>query len=115
MDTSLKEIIEYMKELIVDFSSINKRMLEMAPGMTVQMEGLINLPQEEVLKAIDQLSESIPEEDREDVLVNFCKALEGAKKYCDETKWRLDRRVHKEGEDRTKPKFKSFCRRKGEW
>lgn len=113
--SNIQSLTKRLAQLMLDLIQNEKEMHQMAPGMAAYLEPLFNVPPEDVEKAVGDMVERIPEDKREALLEDFCKHLEGAKDRQEFTRWRIDSRVQPEGEERVKPPFKSFCKRKGEW
>lgn len=118
--SDIQSLTTRLAQLMIDMIKNEKEMRQMAPGMAAFLEPLFNVPPEEVERAITEMvkkmeTDGVPEDQREKLLTEFCEHLESAREGQEFTRWRIDSRVQKEGEERVKPEFNSFCKRKGEW
>lgn len=118
--SDIQSLTKRLAQLMLDLIQNEKEMHQMAPGMAAYLEPLFNVAPEDVERGVTEMvarmeKDGVPEDKREALLEDFCKHLEGAKESQEFTRWRIDSRVQPEGEERVKPPFKSFCKRKGEW
>lgn len=113
----LKERKKNLISLVSDLRVEANRIFKVAPdSIPPQVKVLLQARKEDVEKSVDDLLETVPEDQRLEFAEFMTISMDNLRKGHTELMESLSRRIQKEGEPRTPPrKFQGFKKRRGTW